>query len=192
MIIISISDSDSDGLDSHFLVKNLSDRFLSHLLLNTHIKHVGETDTGDVYFSDVVEIIVCPIFEVEDEIDGPVEESFDITKSLGEVVEVFIEELDKLRPLFGWVVSILGTTEECGREGVLGIVGLFVHDVDGFLTDHEKSEFSLLDSGQELHIDYEIFFDDVVLLAELEESLDGVFLDVIIDGLSAPDPGAQG
>lgn len=71
-------------------------------------------------------------------------------------------------------------------------MGLFVYDVDGFLTDHEKSEFSLLDSGQELHIDYEIFFDDVVLLAELEESLDGVFLDVIIDGLSAPDPGAQG
>lgn len=71
-------------------------------------------------------------------------------------------------------------------------MGLFVDDVDGFLTDHEKSEFSLLDSGQELHIHDEIFFDDVVLLAELEETLDGVLLDVVIDGLSASDPGVQG
>lgn len=82
-------------------MEDLPDRFLSHLLLNTHIKHVGETDTGDIDLSDVVEIIVSTIFEVKDEIDSPVEESFDITKPLGEVVKVFIEELDKLWPLFG-------------------------------------------------------------------------------------------
>ena len=60
-------------------------------------------------------------------------------------------------------------------------------DKDGLGADHQDPDLSLLDSGQELHVDQLALLSDDVLLAESHEFSQLPVLDVVVDCLGALD-----
>lgn len=94
-------------------------------------------------------------------------------------------------PLLGFVVGILGTREESCREGISTFSGLLVDDKDGLGSDHQDSDFSLLDSWQELHVNQHALIPDDVFFAEVHVLSESSVLDVVVNSFSALDLGVK-
>jgi hypothetical protein len=178
-----------DRVNSKFLFKAFSDSFLSHFLLDSHFKLIGETDTSYVDFGNVIEVFSIGI-SIKNKVNSPVKKSINITKFLSEVLKRFSKEFDKFRVFLRALIGVFGTREKCGRESIFGSLrGFFVNNIDGFFSDQENSHFSLRDSFKKFHVNDQIFRNKVIFFTKFYKRSNSVFFNMVINSLSTLDSG---
>ena len=142
--------------------------FFSYCLLDTHIKLTGESYAWAVNLSENV-LIFFLIIPVKDEIGSPDERYFLLIEGWLDTGQFSKEEVNKMLPFFWFVIGVFGSWEKGGWESISSFSWLFVNDKDGFWSNHQNSNLSFLDSGQELHVDKLSLVSNDVLLTESHE-----------------------
>lgn len=168
----------------------LSDGFFGDCLLDAEVKLVGESHAGTVDLAQDVKVLFV-LVPVQDEVSSPDKRYFLLVQSFLDEINLGKEEVDKVLPFFGFIVGVLGSREEGGGEGVCVLSGFLMHHENGLSPHHKDSDFSLLDSWQEFHINQHSLVSDDVLITEVHVVTQSSVLDVVVDSFSALDLGVK-
>jgi hypothetical protein len=189
-ILILRNNCIDEAIRSFFVLGGLSDRLLCDDFLDPTVEVTCESHARAVDLSQNVFVLLF-LVPVQNEVGSPNERDFSFFEGLLDQGQSFKEESHQSLPILGVIVTILGSREKGGREGISSLSRFFVNDEDRMSSNHKDSDFSFFDAGEEPHIDQHAILSDNVFLTELHEFTESCEFNVVVNGLSALDLGIK-